>query len=151
MTPADRDAAVALARDLQQVEHEIRTVALVEWGWPESSPRQAAMRRWASVLRDVLDAISTCDWQPIATAPKDVKCWFWLRARTVDDPHYVTTSGSPILLECEPHALVCEYGHWSSLLVATHWQPYHIPAPPAPSVTCSICRRDDCGGDHPCE
>jgi len=40
-------------RALQQAEHEIRTIALVEWGWPPSSPRYQALLRWAGVMREI--------------------------------------------------------------------------------------------------
>jgi hypothetical protein len=83
----------------------------------------------------------TCDWLPIATAPKDgteVLLWWPYWSRTPTPGHWKHT------------AWVAD----RALSIAdtpgpTHWQP--LPAPPTPRVTCSICRRDDCGGDHPCE
>lgn len=59
-------------RELRQAEHEIRTVALIEWGWPESSPRQAAMRRWAGAIREALALLdASAQGAPLAESIRD--------------------------------------------------------------------------------
>jgi hypothetical protein len=45
-----------LIREVLQAEHEIRTIALVEWGWP-SGPRHDALRRWAVALCEAAAAL----------------------------------------------------------------------------------------------
>lgn len=39
-------------RELAQAEHEIRTVALIEWGM--AGTHREALQRWASVIREAL-------------------------------------------------------------------------------------------------
>jgi hypothetical protein len=69
-----------LRRDIQQAEHEIRTVALVEWGWP-SGPRRDALVRWASVLREASSALAPCTTEdetpcPIRGDGQHCNCWY---------------------------------------------------------------------------
>lgn len=72
---------------------------------------------------------SNKQWRPISTAPKDIVALFWIRPGTVADGNYfVTTSGKPIITDGPPRILMCRYGTWSSLSVATHWAP--LPEPP---------------------
>ena len=64
------------------------------------------------------------EWQPIATFPKDLTTGiFWVEALTADDPHFVNTSGEPILSRVKPHIHIGHYRGWSSLEKATHWMP----------------------------
>lgn len=67
-------------------------------------------------------------WQPIETAPKDVEALFYVVSLTIDDPHFVDTSGNPILSSGKPRLMLTQYGRWSSLQKATHWMP--LPEPP---------------------
>jgi hypothetical protein len=53
-------ALEGLIREVLQAEHEIRTIALVEWGWP-SGPRHDALRRWAVALREAAAALQALE------------------------------------------------------------------------------------------
>ena len=116
-------------QELEQASHEIRTVALAEWGWPPSSPRYQALLRWASVMRGAVDTVqaqaqriaeleAAQGWQPIETAPKDGTAMLVY-------PH---------LNGCGAVARLTRYGQWLTLpgrytVHPTHWMP--LPAPPA--------------------
>jgi hypothetical protein len=69
-------------------------------------------------------------WQPISTAPRKDRAMFWVRVRTVKDPHFTDTDGRPILAaqDLPPYVHIGPYGSWSSLSMATHWMP--IPTAP---------------------
>lgn len=67
-------------------------------------------------------------WRPIETAPRDVDALFRVVSLTVDDPHFVDTTGNPIISKGEPTIMLTRYGRWSSLSKATHWMP--LPAHP---------------------
>lgn len=109
MTPADRDAAVALARRVRD-----------EHGQTQGYDQQH-LRLAAAVLA-------------LAERPTCATCAYWSPARSRGvDVGYCDHADSP--------AHNCE--------VPKTW--YCADHEPTPRVTCSICRRDDCGGDHPCE
>ncbi len=67
-------------------------------------------------------------WQPIATAPKDEECLFWLMPKTPEEA-YCNTSGDPIFGTFEPYVFKGKLKCWSSLSKATHW----LPLPPGPT------------------
>ena len=69
------------------------------------------------------------DWHPIATAPRAVDAWFWLRPKTAEEA-YTDTDGKPITYDFPPYAKVTKFNQWSGLTTATHWQPYIVPAAP---------------------
>lgn len=72
------------------------------------------------------------DWQPIETFPitlKNDKAWFWIVPKSPDET-YVDGSGRPIMTSFEPYAFHGQYGGWSALIKATHWQPFYTPPPP---------------------
>lgn len=124
-----------------------------QWGHrrKEAADRLHALAQQVAV--HALAERSTCDWQPIATAPKD-----GTPILACHGPSYNNRGLWPAPVVCvywgtyHPNAKGGEAwrdgsGHKRPYL--THWQP--LPAPPTPSATCSICRRDDCAQDHACE
>jgi hypothetical protein len=109
-----------LLRDVMQAEHEIRTVALVEWGWP-SGPRHDALLRWAGVLREAAARLGRIDpqegWRDIATAPKDGTA---VVVRFRNDIH-------------EPEVARFIDGYWRTSDTAALWTPHFwmpLPSPP---------------------
>ena len=74
------------------------------------------------------------DWQPIETAPRHQRCFFWVVPKSEHECP-TNTSGRPITaVGHEPHRIEGEWGWWGSLWKPTHWMPLpDAPAPPTPS------------------
>lgn len=78
MPTTDAAGGEANDRELRQAEHEMRTVALVEWGLAGS--RREAVSRWASVIREHLspprpDPIPTREAPPSAWRAISSRCY----------------------------------------------------------------------------
>lgn len=119
MTPADRDAAVALAQI-------VRNCVIDDDGDVKIDDR-GIYRTASGIIHELARAV-------LAERPTCGTCAYWSPARSRGvDVGYCDHADSPAH-NCEvPKTWFC----------ADH--------EPTPSVTCSVCRRDDCGGDHPCE
>ena len=89
------------------------------------------------IAEDIIRALQEIDrlrslqqWRPIESAPKDKKCFFWVRPRTEEDEGVIgNTSGRPILTKSEPRRVEGMYGCcWTSLEKAVYWMP--VPSDP---------------------
>ncbi len=138
MTPADRDAAVALAQQYVASSNP-------EWGAidrlhfiTEAGDIGALTGAQCMTICRALAERPTCDWQPMATAPKDGK-----------DVVVYRGYGQGVTMAFWDVARGGLWSQWPGRepVAFTHWM---RPAQPTPLPSCSICRRDDCGGDHPC-
>lgn len=69
-------------------------------------------------------------WQPIETAPRHERCFFWVVPKTAEEC-YTDTSGKPITIEGRgtPHRIEGLWKTWGSLWKPLYWMP--LPAPPS--------------------
>jgi len=88
----------------------------------------AAIREHDALRAEVERLRASQQWQPIETAPRDGKAFFWIVPKTAEET-FQDTSGNLILSKAPPHWELCYFRGWNSLSKATHWMP--LPEPPA--------------------
>jgi len=84
--------------------------------------------RLLPLLREFAQAREAQAWQPIETAPKSERVFWWIVPKTAEES-YCDSSGAPIVSTYAPFRREGRWGSWSVLSKAIYW----MPLPPAPA------------------
>jgi hypothetical protein len=108
--------------DMRAIDHWRREHPGDTLTWPD----HADLCTW--LMAELAALRAKTQWQPIETAPRDGKAFFWIVPKTAEET-FQDTSGNLILSKAPPHWELCYFRGWNSLSKATHWMP--LPEPPA--------------------